>query len=277
MISGQGQGERGQPLTRRFSQVSRNPDALRVAIADDEAPARNRLRDLLDDCSTSLPVELVGEAGTGVELLELVQDKEVDVVLLDIRMPEMDGLEAAGHLLRLPNPPKVIFTTAFDDHALAAFELHAVDYLLKPIRLRRLFDALSRVRAITPLRLDVLQAAAPEPRTHLAIPERGRVLLIPVGEILFLRAELKYLTVRTRDRELVLEESLTRLEEEYAHRFIRIHRNCLVAKGHIAGFERASAAGGEPRWEVLFAAIAERLPVSRRQAHVVREFGRGAR
>lgn len=257
--------------------MSRNPDALRVIIADDEAPARNRLRDLLDDCATSLPVELVGEAGTGVELLELVQDAEADVVLLDIRMPEMDGLEAARHLLRLPDGPKVIFTTAYDDHALAAFELHAIDYLLKPIRLRRLFDALSRVRALTPLRLDVLRAAAPEPRTHLAIPERGRIVLIPVSDVLYLRAELKYVTVRTRDRELLLEESLTRLEEEYAHRFVRVHRNCLVAKAHVSGFERTSVEGGEPRWGVLFDAIAERLPVSRRQAHVVREFARGAK
>ena len=257
--------------------MSRNPDALRVIIADDEAPARSRLRDLLDDCATSLPVELVGEAGTGVELLELVQDAEADVVLLDIRMPEMDGLEAARHLLRLPDGPRVIFTTAYDDHALAAFELHAIDYLLKPIRLRRLFDALSRVRAFTPLRLDVLRAAAPEPRTHLAIPERGRIALIPVADVLYLRAELKYVTVRTRDRELLLEESLTHLEEEYAHRFVRVHRNCLVAKAHVAGFERASVDGGEPRWEVLFAAIAERLPVSRRQAHVVREFARGTK
>ena len=191
--------------------MSRNANTLRVAITDDEAPARSRIRDLLEDCAASMALEVAGEASDGRELIELLQTTPVDVVLLDIRMPEMDGIEAAQHIQKLAEPPSVIFTTAYDVYALKAFELHAVDYLVKPIRLRRLHDALSRVRAITPLPLDVLQKLAPEPRGHLSVQERGRVILVSVEKILYMRAELKYVTIRTAEREYLLEESLTRL------------------------------------------------------------------
>ena len=251
-----------------------HPHALKVVIADDETPARSRIRDLLEDCASSFPIELVGEAASGRELLALLGEAVADVVLLDIRMPEMDGLEAAQHLLRLPEPPSVIFTTAYNDHALEAFELHAVDYLVKPIRLRRLHDALSRVRAITPLRLDVLQRIATEPRKHISVPERGKIILIDVSEIRYLKAEAKYVTVRTSTREHLVEESLSRLEQEFSAQFVRIHRSCLVAKAHITGFERDSAEAGESRWSVVLNGIDERLPVSRRQQHIVKEFGR---
>jgi two-component system response regulator AlgR len=253
--------------------MSRHPQSLRVVITDDEAPARSRMRDLLQDCAATLPIELVGEAANGCELIELLQEREADLVLLDIRMPEMDGLEAARHLQKLPDPPKIIFTTAFDAYAVKAFELRAVDYLLKPIRLRRLFDAVARARALTPLRLDVLKELAPEARTHLSVLERGRVILVPVPDILYLRAELKYVSIRTREREFLLEESLTRLEQEFASRFVRIHRSCLVATAHLAGFEK-SAEAGEGGWLARLHGLDERLPVSRRQAHVVREFGK---
>lgn len=253
--------------------MSQHPQSLRVVITDDEAPARSRMRDLLQDCAATLPIELVGEAANGRELIELLQEREADLVLLDIRMPEMDGLEAAQHLQKLPEPPKVIFTTAFDAYAVKAFELHAVDYLLKPIRLRRLFDAVSRARALTPLRLDVLKELTPEARTHLSVQERGRVILVPVPEIVYLRAELKYVSIRTRERELLMEESLSRLEQEFADTFVRIHRSCLVAKAHLAGFEKA-AEDGEGGWVAVLKGVDEKLPVSRRQAHVVREFGK---
>ena len=248
---------------------------MRIVIADDEAPARSRLRDLLEDCRASFPIELAGEAASGREMLSLVQGGAVDVVLLDIRMPEMDGIEAAQHLLKLPDPPAIIFTTAYDDHALEAFELHALDYLVKPIRLRRLHDALARARAITPLRLDVLQKIAPEARSHLSVQERGRVILIPVPEILFLRAELKYVTIRTARGEHLIEESLSRLEEEFGTRFVRIHRSCLVARALIEGFYK-EAGEGEARWTVQLRGLAEKLPISRRQQHIVKEIGRNA-
>jgi two-component system response regulator AlgR len=254
--------------------MTKHPQALKVVIADDETPARSRVRDLLEDCASSFPIELVGEAASGKELLALLANTPADVVLLDIRMPEMDGLEAAQHMLKLPEPPSVIFTTAYNDHALKAFELHAVDYLVKPIRLRRLHDALTRVRAITPLRLDVLNKIAPEPRRHLSVQERGKILLIAVPDIRYLRAELKYVTVRTATREHLVEESLSRLEQEFADQFVRIHRSCLVAKAHIAGFEKDAAEAGESRWVVMLNGLDEKLPVSRRQQHIVKEFGR---
>jgi two-component system response regulator AlgR len=256
--------------------LSRHPQALRVVITDDEAPARSRMRDLLEDCAGAFPLEIAGEAANGRELLALLEKVEADVVLLDIRMPEMDGLEVAQHLLRIEEPPSVIFTTAYNDYALKAFELHAVDYLVKPIRLRRLHDALTRARAITPLRLDVLQQISPDARSHLSVQERGKILLIPVKEIRYLRAELKYVTIRTADRDYLLEESLSRLEQEFAEHFVRIHRSCLVARAHIAGFEKEAADGGESRWVVLMAGLEERLPVSRRQQHIVKELGRNA-
>jgi len=253
--------------------VSKHPQALRVVIADDEAPARSRIRDLLEDCAGSFPIELAGEAANGRELLALLEETSADVVLLDIRMPEMDGLEVAQHMLKLPEPPSVIFTTAYNEHALKAFELHAVDYLLKPIRLRRLHDALTRARAITPLRLDVLQQITPDARTHLSVLERGKVLLIPVAEILYLRAELKYVTIRTAAREHLLEESLSKLQQEFSEQFVRIHRSCLVAKAHITGFEKEGGEG-ETGWVVTLAGLDENLPVSRRQQHIVKEMGR---
>lgn len=253
--------------------MTRHPQSLRVVITDDEAPARSRMRDLLEDCAGAFPLEVAGEAANGRQLLDMLESIEADVVLLDIRMPEMDGLEVAQHLLKLEEPPSVIFTTAYNDYALKAFELHAVDYLVKPIRLRRLHDALTRARAITPLRLDVLQQISPNARTHLSIQERGKVLLIPVKDIRFLRAELKYVTIRTADREYLIEEPLSRLEQEFASLFIRVHRSCLVAKAHVTGFEK-EAAEGETRWVVLLAGLGERLPVSRRQQYIIKEFGR---
>jgi len=186
----------------------------------------------------------------------------------------MDGIEAAQHIQKLAEPPSVIFTTAYDVYALKAFELHAVDYLVKPIRLRRLHDALSRVRAITPLPLDVLQKLAPEPRGHLSVQERGRVILVSVEKILYMRAELKYVTIRTAEREYLLEESLTRLEEEFGNRFLRIHRSCLVARNHIDRFERVAEEGSDGGWVTILRGLDERLPVSRRQQHVIKEFGR---
>ncbi len=249
---------------------------LRIAVTDDEAPARNRLRDLLGDVSEMLPLELVGEAENGKKLLELMEKQPVDVVLLDIRMPEMDGLETALHLQKLDDPPHVIFTTAYDDYAISAFELHAIDYLVKPIRLRRLHDALARTRSITRISLDVLNAVAPDARTHLSVQERGKVLLVPVADIRYLRAEHKYITIRTADRELLLEESLSRLEEEFNQRFVRIHRNCLVAKQYVQSFEKETGERAEARWVVRLRDVAETLPVSRRQQNVVRHLGKNA-
>ena len=247
--------------------------ALRVFIVDDEPPARNRLRDLLNDCSEQLPLEIVGEAGNGQEALDRLMETPADVVLMDIRMPQMDGIELAQHLQKLPKPPVVIFTTAYDHYAIKAFELHAIDYLLKPIRLGRLFEALTRARGAVPVQTEVLRDLLPEPRKHLSIHERGRIHLVPVEQVLYLRAELKYVTVRTAEREYLLEESLTALEKEFAARFVRIHRNCLVAKEAIEGFEKGGGEEGEGSgWMVKLKGLDELLAISRRQQHIVKEF-----
>lgn len=269
--------------------------ALRVFIVDDEPPARNRLRELLSDCNEQLPLLVVGEAGNGQEALDKLMEIQADVVLLDIRMPQMDGIELAQHIQKMPRPalnrgeragmlededaelnapkwpPVIIFTTAYDDYAIKAFELHAIDYLLKPIRLGRLFDALTRARAAVPVQTEVLRELLPEPRKYLSIHERGKIHLVPVEQVLFLRAELKYITVRTAEREYLIEESLTALEKEFATRFTRIHRNCLVAKEAIVGFERGDDEV-ESGWQVRLKGLEELLAISRRQQHIVKEF-----
>ena len=244
---------------------------LSIFVVDDEPPARNRIKELLTDCSEQLPLRISGEAGNGREALDKLAGMDVDAVLVDIRMPQMDGIELAQHLNKLPKPPVIIFTTAYDAYAIKAFELHAIDYLLKPIRLGRLFDALSHVRSAVPVRTEILQELIPEPRKNLSIHERGKILLIPIESVLYLRAELKYITVRTAEREYLIEESLTALEKEFAARFVRIHRNCLIAKEAIEGFERGGEEG-ESGWMVKLKGLDELLAISRRQQHIVKEF-----
>jgi two-component system response regulator AlgR len=242
---------------------------LRVLIVDDEAPARRRLRDVLTDCASELPVNIVGEADNGLDALDQVQRQAVDAVLLDIRMPGMDGLECAAHLNRLATPPAIIFSTAYDAYACQAFDLSAVDYLLKPVRADRLVRALSRAHRINAGALDQLREVYPRARTHLSVSEKGRIVLIPVADILYLKAELKYVTVRTALREFLLEESLTRLEEEFAGVFLRIHRNCLAAKNRIR--EMGKLPGEEDGHFLRLDGLDERLAVSRRQYSSLRE------
>jgi two-component system, LytTR family, response regulator AlgR len=243
----------------------------RILIADDEAPARARLRDLLDECRESFPLAIVDEARNGREALEVLNREKVDIVLLDIRMPEIDGIEAARHMAGMADPPAIIFTTAFDSYAIKAFEVNAIDYLLKPIRAERLLVALGKTRAAPPVSRQALDAAANQPRRHLSVHERGKIILVAVADILYLRAELKYVTVKTVEREHLVEESLTHLEEEFAELFVRIHRNCLVARAAIAGFER-NAEESESGWAVVIKGTNEKLPVSRRQHGVVKQF-----
>lgn len=245
---------------------------LTVFIVDDETPARHRIKELLSDCGAQISLELIGEASNGREALEQLSVQHADVVLVDIRMPEMDGIELAQHLNKLDKPPVIIFTTAYDNYAIQAFEQHAIDYLLKPIRLGRLFEALTRARAAVPVKSEVLQELTPEPRKNLSIQERGKILLIPVERVLYLRAELKYITVRTAEREYLVEEPLGALEKEFAARFVRIHRNCLVAKEEIESFEKMGEDGADAHWSVKLRGLDERLPISRRQQFIVKEF-----
>lgn len=238
---------------------------LRLMLVDDEAPARARLRDLLGDIAPELPTVVVAEAADGFAALEQAQSCAIDVALIDIRMPGMDGVELARHLAHLPDTPAVIFVTAFDRYAVQAFELAALDYLVKPVRAARLADALKKARPRTD-DANRLEKSALAIRQNLSCLERGRILLVPVAQILYFRAEQKYVTARTEEREYLLEESLVHLESEFSERFLRIHRSCLVARSALAGVERAAEEiDSEARWQVILGRVAERLPVSRRQ------------
>ncbi len=241
---------------------------MRVLIVDDEPPARERLKRLLEEIDAC---ELAGEAGNGAEAIALAVRLAPDVVLMDIRMPGMDGVEAARHLGQLDEPPAVIFITAYDEYALRAFETSAVGYLLKPVRREKLADTLTRAARLTkPQLAAIAKAAAPKQRrTHLSVRIRGELLLIPIEEVLYFLADQKYITVRHRGGENLIEESLKSLEEEFDPDFLRIHRNSLVAVRHIASIERS----GEGQYSVRLRGIENDLPVSRRLAtEVLRRF-----
>jgi two-component system response regulator AlgR len=243
---------------------------LRIFIADDEPPARDRLRALLSDLEADIPNQVVGEATNGLEALERLPGSGADIVLLDIRMPGMDGIEVARNLARQPNAPAVVFVTSFEAHALVAFELHALDYLLKPVRAARLADAIRRAVTAGPTPEAALDTAAGHARAFLPVVERNRIVLVRVAEVLYFKAEQKYVVLRTAEREHLIEEPLIALEREFAESFVRIHRNCLVARNAVRGFERSGVGDEDPRWSVVLAGVAERLLVSRRQWPAVR-------
>jgi two-component system response regulator AlgR len=208
---------------------------MKVVIADDEPLARERLRMLLQ----GLPeVVLVAEAGDGREALHACAEHDPDIVLLDIAMPGIDGLEAARHLAAFEPRPAVVFCTAYDAHALSAFDAAAVDYLVKPVRLERLQAAIERARTFTIGRDQVHGQGNGQHRTHLCARLRGSLRLIPVEDVHYLQAEEKYVVVHHARGEDLVEESLKSLEDEFGDRFLRIHRNCLVARHEVVELRR---------------------------------------
>lgn len=234
---------------------------LRVLVVDDEPPARERLVSLLGE----LPdVTLAGQAGSAVEALDLAVDASPDVVLLDVRMPGMDGLEAARRLAELAEPPAVIFTTAFDEYAINAFDAQAVGYLLKPIRLEKLAAALAQCQRLTRPQMASAEAAArfQPKRTHVPVKRRDGLHLIPIADIWCFVADQKYTTVRHKSGEDLLEESLRMLEEELGAGFVRIHRSALVNVEHLERIERDA----DGQYFVRLRGLPDRLAVSRRMA-----------
>jgi two-component system response regulator AlgR len=242
---------------------------MNILLVDDEAPARARLAQLIAE----LPEHrVVGEAESGAQALTLCAQMAVDVVLLDIRMPGLDGLETARLLKAGATPPAVIFVTAYADHALAAFEAQASDYLVKPVRRERLMQALARLQSQASSSPRLTGQAAPAPRAQLSARLGNMVRMVAVEHVRYFKAEQKYVTVRNHQEELLIEDSLVRLQAEFADRFIRAHRNALVA---IAYLEALHHRGGQ-HWLQL-RDCPEPVAVSRRHLHRVRQMLKNTR
>jgi two-component system response regulator AlgR len=247
--------------------------ALRVLLVDDEALARVRLASLLRECAEPA-AEVVGEAGDAAGALGWLERNACDLVLLDVQMPALSGTALAARLRERADGPAVVFVTAHAEHALQAFELDAVDYLTKPVRRDRLQAALQRVAQ----RIAGRRPAEPGEDAAIVVTDRGRLRRVPVADVLYLKAELKYVTLRTAEHTFVLDDALSDLEQRLGGRFVRVHRNALVARHAMRALERRVDAdeGGEA-WAVQVAPNGEWLAVSRRQLGAVREAIAGAR
>ena len=239
---------------------------MKVLVVDDEAPARSRLCSMLESLGD---YSVCGEAGNGQDALAMAEQRQPDVLLLDIRMPGMDGIETARHLQALEQPPAIIFTTAYNDYALQAFDAHAVDYLLKPVRQARLAEALQHARRLTRMQAASLQQAGETAaaRERICVRVRGALQLIAVSEIRYFLADQKYVTVCTADGKVLIEETLKSLEQEFAEDFVRVHRNALVAKRYLKGMDKSAA--GHAR--VQLDGVDESLEVSRRHLTLIRK------
>ncbi len=239
---------------------------MKVLIVDDEAPARDRLVHMVSSIDS---METSGQASNGLEAVRMVQDSHPDVVLMDIRMPGMDGLEAARHLSEMDEPPAIIFTTAYSEHALEAYDANAVDYLVKPIRQEKLEKSLAKARKLTKAQIAALNMETNTTgRSHICARIRGNLELIPVDEIVYFQADQKYITVRHVGGEVLIEDALKNLEVEFEDRLIRIHRNALVSTNYITGMEKNI----DGRFVVTFKEVDDKLEISRRHVAEVRKF-----
>ncbi|MDQ6680870.1 MAG: LytTR family DNA-binding domain-containing protein [Pseudomonadota bacterium] len=249
---------------------------LRVLLVDDEEFARLRLRGLVNEC-VEPRARVVGEAASAAQAEVWLATQQCDAVLLDIQMPGRDGTEFAAELRRQPGAPVVVFVTAHAEHALKAFDLEAVDYVTKPVRRERLQAALQRVAQRLAGAPEAVAAASENGEVPvIVVSDRGRVVRVPVAEVLYLKAELKYVTLRTPTHTHVLDDTLADLEERLGARFLRVHRNALVARNAVRALERRVIAGdgdedGGEAWAVCMTPVEEWLAVSRRQVAAVRE------
>jgi two-component system response regulator AlgR len=212
---------------------------MRVLVVDDEQPARARLKQLLDD---EADYEYAGEAENGGDAVKLAAELQPDIVLLDIRMPGLDGIETAHHLNTMENPPAVVFTTAYDEYAIDAFDARAIGYVLKPVRRSRLTAALEQASRLAPSTLTSVasQANLTTTRRHICARARGELRLIPVEEIYSFRADQKYVTVDHKNGRILIDESLKALAKEFSQKFVRIHRSVLVALRYIDRIEKTT-------------------------------------
>lgn len=238
---------------------------MKILIVDDEKPARDRLRRLLGNMPN---YEIVAEARHGREAVEKTGQYDPDILLLDIRMPGMDGLEAARHIIDKEHPPAIIFTTAFSDHALEAFETHAVDYLLKPVKLDKLQQSLADCSRLSrpQIQHQLEDISSQQVRNHICARVRGNLVLVPLEDIYYFQAEQKYVTIRHVGGELLIEEPLKALEQEFSSQFHRIHRNALIRVERVAGMKNNSDGH-----QIFFSDIDDKLDVSRRHLSGVRK------
>jgi two-component system response regulator AlgR len=240
---------------------------MKILIADDEKLARLRLKSLINEITTE-DVQIVAEAENGRVALQKWQETGADILLLDVRMPDMDGLSVAREVAKIKSPPAIIFTTAYDEHALQAFDANAIDYLLKPIRKERLLNALQKAQVFNRAKWDDLKQWLPEnsARSHLCVQVQAGLHLVPIKDVVFFQADQKYVIVKTPEKAYLLDESLKALEDEFAGLFIRIHRNTLVSLRHIEVLQRQR----DGRLSIQCLGIDEKLIVSRRLAAKVR-------
>lgn len=244
---------------------------LKALIVDDESLARARLRTLLGECPAPL-VQVDAEASNAAQALALLAHQHFDVALLDVHMPGADGMALARALRGMPQPPAIVFVTAHAEHAVQAFEIEAVDYLTKPVRLSRLTLALQKVERTVRQQLPAAGAAATATvQEFLTIQDRGRTERVPLDEVVYLKAELKYVTVRTAARSYILDASLSELEERHGPQFLRIHRNALVTRRRVRALEKHYDEEEGEGWAVRLQGVEEPLAVSRRQLAAVRE------
>lgn len=241
---------------------------LKALVVDDEGLARSRMRTLLGDCR-SPSVQMEAEAANAVQAMEHLGRLAIDVLVLDIHMPGVDGLALAAQVRAMSKPPALVFVTAHAEHAVAAFDLEAVDYLTKPVRLERLQAAMEKVQRFLSVR-DVQQAVA-QAEEVIVIQDRMRTERVPLHEVIYFKAELKYVTVRTASRSYILDGSLNELESRYGSQFLRVHRNALVARRAIRAVEKHFDAVDGDGWAVRLDGIDELVAVSRRQMPSVRE------
>ncbi len=251
--------------------MSEDKAVLRVILVDDESLARQRLAAMLGRLDEPVSIEAqCGDAGSALAWVE-AHPGRAHVAFLDIQMPGPDGLRLADKLRGMPSAPLVVFITAHVEHALQAFDLEASDYLTKPVRQDRLAQSVSRCRKQVAARGGFVAQAAPVADAFLVVQDRGRIVRVPLAEVLYFKAELKYVTVRTREHTHVLDEPLTELEARLGQAFIRIHRNALVARSAMHRLERRDDEEGNEGWAAQVKATGEWLTVSRRQVPAVRE------
>jgi two-component system response regulator AlgR len=236
---------------------------MKVLIVDDEQLARDRLARMLSDLDG---YEVVGQAANGMQAVERCNELGPDIVLMDIRMPGMDGLEAARHLAGMEEPPAVVFCTAYEEHAIDAFNVQAVGYLLKPVRRNDLMTVLGNATRTNRAQLAALATGDTGQRTHISARTRRGLELVPVDDVCFFQADQKYVTVRHPGGELLIDDTLKELEDEFGDRFVRVHRNALVSAKHIVGLDRNE----EGHYQIRLRGIAEGIDISRRHVADVR-------